>query len=528
MKTRTPQWFDLFHVSGTRRDFLRVGGSAVGIVALGAQGCSPGDRAVTGGSAYPFHLGVASGDPAPDSVVLWTRLAPAAVEAGGDPARDVSVDFEVAESDSFRTIVASGSVVAPAALGHSAHAEVGGLQPGREYFYRWLAAGETSPVGRTKTAPANDAPNDIFRFAYASCQQYEHGYYTAYRHMAEENLDLIVHLGDYIYESSWGQNLVRHHEGPEIITLDDYRARYTTYRSDPNLQAAHASAPWVVTWDDHEVDNNYADEVPEDDQSPADFILRRAAAYQAYYEFMPLRRSSMPRGPDLDLHRGLRFGTLLDMSVLDTRQYRDDQACGDRRGPSCLGREDPTRSLLGPDQREWLLGRLANADAHWNVLAQQVLMAELRGVADDGQPAFSMDTWDGYPAERGALIEAWAQTGTPNPIVITGDIHSHWAADIKADFRDTGSPTVASEFVGTSISSGGDGSDSTGWGAQYLPDNPHVKFHNGQRGYVSATVTPELWTSDHRVVPVVTEPDGPVETRASFVVEAGRPGVERA
>lgn len=526
-KTRTPRWYDLFHFRATRRDFLRVGGSAAGLVALGATGCNAGDRSMRRTPVEPFPWGVASGDPLPESVVLWTRLSPDAVAASGDPSRDLGVGYEIADSESFRNVVAAGSVAALADLGHSVHAEVGGLAPDREYWYRWLTGGETSPVGHTRTAPAPEASNGRFRFAFASCQQYEHGYYTAYRHMAEEELDLIVHLGDYIYESSWGSDLVRRHEGPETMTLEDYRARYSTYRSDADLQAAHASAPWVVTWDDHEVDNNYADEVPEDDQPREEFLLRRAAAYQAYYEFMPLRRSSMPRGPDLELHRALRFGRLVDMSVLDTRQYRDDQACGDRRGPSCPGREDPARSLLGSAQREWLLDRLRSADATWNVLAQQVLMAEARGATGDGTDTWSMDTWDGYPHERRALLEAMAAAGTPNPVVLTGDIHSNWAAELKTDFADEDRGPVASEFVGTSISSGGDGRDATEWGDTTLRENPHIKFHNAQRGYVRATVTPERWTSDYRVVPVVTRPYGEVETKARFVVEAGRAAVER-
>ena len=527
MKTRSPHWFDLFDARGTRRDFLQLSGSVVGLVALGATGCSRGEDALGRSPVYPFPLGVASGDPSPTSVVLWTRLAPEAVEASRDPAEDTSVDYELSDTDSFGRIVASGSVVAPAALGHSAHAEVEGLEPGRDYFFRWISGGEASPVGRTRTAPPPDADLDRFRFAFASCQQYEHGYYTAYRHMAAEHLDLIVHLGDYIYEGSWGSNLVRRHEGPEITTLDDYRARYTTYRSDADLQAAHASAPWVVTWDDHEVDNNYADEIPEDDQPLEQFMLRRAAAYQAYYEFMPLRRASMPTGPDMGLYRGVRFGRLLDMSVLDTRQYRTDQACGDRRG-NCAEREAPGRSLLGREQTEWLLGRLSSADARWNVLAQQVIMAELRSSGEGGEDAFSMDTWDGYPHNRRAILDLMASSGTPNPIVLTGDSHNHWAAELKPAFTDLSAQPVATEFAGTSISSGGDGQEMTSWGESALALNPHVKFHNGQRGYVAATVTPESWTSDYRVCPVITEPDGEVETRASFVVEDGDARLQRA
>lgn len=516
-------WYDLFRTRPTRRDFLRLGGSVAGLVALGAlPACATGRRVRF--TTDPFGLGVASGDPAPDGVVLWTRLGRAALEGAGAPADPVAVDWEIAEDEGFFRVARSGSALALPELGHSVHVEVEGLEPARPYFYRLTAGGVASPVGRTKTAPAAGASPSELRFAFASCQQYEHGYFTAFRHMAAEDLDLVVHLGDYIYEHTWGQNLVRHHEGPEILTLDDYRARYTTYRGDADLRAAHAAAPWVVTWDDHEVDNNYAADVPEDEQTRADFLLRRAAAYQAFYEFMPLRRSSMPAGPDMALYRRLRFGDLMEMSVLDTRQYRSDQPCGDGAKPTCAEHVEPDRTILGREQRDWLFRGLAESGARWNVLAQQVMVARLRGEGGTGEETWSMDKWDGYPEERQALLDVLAEAGTPNPVVLTGDIHSNWVADLWRDFEDEGSGVVGTEFVGTSISSGGDGQDMTGGGQRALSNNPHFRFYNGQRGYVTATVTPDRWTSDFRVVPVVTAPGGGVETRASFVVEDGRPG----
>ncbi len=521
MKTDDLQWYDLFRMRGTRRDFLRLGGSVAGLVALGSiPGCSPRDglRRV---ASYPFTLGVASGDPLPDSVVLWTRLAREALEGVGAHEGPVDVAYEIADTEGFTNIVRAGSVTAPAELGHSAHAEVRGLEPGREYFYRWIVAGEVSPVGRTKTAPSPAAAVDAFRFAFASCQQYEHGHYTAYHHMAQERLDLVVHLGDYIYERSWGTP-IRDHEGPEIMTLEDYRRRYYTYKSEPNLMEAHASAPWVVTWDDHEVDNNWAGSHPEDDQTPEAFLLRKAAAYQAYYEFMPLRRSSVPAGPEIQLYRALRFGNLLDMTVLDTRQYRDDQPCGDGTKPTCSEHTEPGRSILGTEQRDWLFDRLAASDARWNVMSQQVMVARLRGQNDEGDETWSMDKWDGYPEERGMLLEHLREV--TNPVVLTGDIHSNWVGDLHTDFEDTSSPVVGTEFTGTSISSGGDGVDMSAGGERTLSNNPHLKFYNGQRGYVACDVTPETWTSRYEVVPVVTEPDGEKVTRATFVVESGRPG----
>ena len=476
----------------------------------------------------PFYLGVASGDPGPDSIVLWTRLDPAVLRQADLAADALQIDYEVAADAGFARIERSGSIAATPELGHSAHADVRGLRPGVEYFYRWRIGGITSLAGRTRTAAAGAEDIDRFRFAFASCQQYEHGYYTAYRHMADEQFDLIAHLGDYIYESSWGENLVRRHEGPEIQTLADYRARYETYRSDLDLQAAHASAPWVVTWDDHEVDNNYAAAVAEDEQTPEQLLIRRAAAYQTWYEFMPVRLPVGRQGPDMPIHRRLRFGKLLEMSVLDTRQYRGDQACGDGRRPSCAGHRDPSRTLLGQAQKQWLFDGLGNADARWNVLAQQIMMASLRSVDANGEQLWPMDIWDGYPFERQQLLEALADADTPNPMVITGDIHSHWAAELKLDFDDSGSRAVGVEFVGSSISSGGDGEDSNDYGAALLANNPHVKFYNSQRGYVANTITPAQWQADFKVLPRVTVAREPIGIRRSYVVEDGDSRLQEA
>ena len=319
----------------SRRCFLRTSATLGSALALGGlpillHGAT---RRLGSLPADPFNLGVASEDPTPDSVVLWTRLANEVIAEVGAANDAVEVGFEISHSPSFRNILRRGAIAAVPELGHSAHADVRGLAADTEYFYRWQVGNATSPVGRTKTAPAGSSDNQKFRFAFASCQQYEHGFYTAYQHMAKEQMDLIVHLGDYIYERSWGQNLVRHHEGPEIVSLADYRNRYITYKSDRDLQAAHASAPWIVTWDDHEVDNNYASEISEDDQTPEQLMLRRAAAYQAYYEFMPIRLPVGRQGPAMPIYRRLRFGRLMEMDVLDTRQYRSDQACGDGRQP---------------------------------------------------------------------------------------------------------------------------------------------------------------------------------------------------
>ncbi len=476
---------------------------------------------------YPFTLGVAAGDPLRDSVVLWTRLAPAALSGGGMPDRPVDVRWEVAHDEAFSRVACRGSDVARPDLGHSVHVEPEGLEPGREYFYRFIAAGQASPTGRVKTAPAAPA---ALAFAFASCQQYEHGYYTAYRHMAQEDLDFVVHLGDYIYEYATnvyrapGGN-VRAHSGPEIITLEDYRNRYAQYKSDPDLQAAHAAFAWLVTWDDHEVDNNWADEVPEDGQPDEAFLRRRASAFQAFYEHMPLRRGAQPSGIDLRLYRRLAFGDLASFNVLDTRQYRSDQACGDGTDVGCEERLDPARTLTGDEQERWLLEGLGASRATWNVLAQQVFFAQRDFNADDTQ-RFSMDAWDGYKPNRDRILRFVQERNVANPIVLTGDVHNNWASDIKADFDDPASRTLGSEFVGTSITSGGNGSDSPNQAV--LDENAHIKFNNAQRGYVRCALDRATWRTDYRVVPYVKRPGAPVQTRASFVVEAGDPGLKPA
>lgn len=507
-----------------------MGGISTAAVLLGT-GVLSSNRALAQPNFFDdlFSLGVASGDPLPDGVVLWTRLAPdplAEDGSGGMPPENFGVRYEVSEDENFSRIVKRGAVEATPELGHSVHAEVSGLLPGREYYYRFKAGPEISPVGRTKTAPAHGAPLAALTFAFASCQNYPGGYYTAYRHMAEEDLDIIFHLGDYIYEGPAQGNIGRGHlPAREIYSLADYRVRTAQYKTDSDLRAAHASTPWVVTWDDHEVDNNYADDVSQDNDPPREFLERRARAYQAYYEHMPLRLSSIPRGPDMQLYRRLTFGDLAEFSVLDTRQYRSDQACGDGRDAGCEERLDPSRSITGEEQERWLLDGLGRSGAGWNVLAQQVFLAQ-RDFDSGPEQLFGMDSWDGYKASRDRILGGIVERGVRNPVVLTGDVHQNYAADLKANFDDPDSATIGSEFVGTSISSGGNGSDTSAAGREQLEENPHIKFYNRQRGYVRCTLTPKEWRSDYRVVPYVTTPGAPVFTRASFAIENGQPGLQ--
>ena len=510
----------------TRRSFLAAAG-AISSAALFSS-CATGRAARNVNfPAYPFQLGVASGDPAPDGVVIWTRLAPIPLEGGGMADEAVEVEWQVAEDEAMGKVVRKGRVTARPDWAHSVHVEVGGLQPERWYWYQFKAGAEVSPKGRTRTTAAASAVPARIRFAFASCQHYESGLFTPYQHMLREDLDLVVHLGDYIYEGPGRDNQIRKHVGPELTTLEHYRNRYAQYRTDPALQGMHASAPWLVTWDDHEVDNNYAAHISEEAHvTPAQLLARRAAAYKAYYEHMPLRARSLPNGPDMRLYRRVAFGRLVDFHVLDTRQYRSDQPCGDGTRQPCDEALNPDATLLGPNQRRWLEHGLERSSARWNVLAQQVMMGPIdRRVGPEVHK--SMDQWPGYEAERRALLEFFRDRKVPNPVVLTGDIHSNWANELYAGESLEGAP-VAAEFVGTSISSGGNGAQAPSALDRILAENPFLKFHNTERGYVSCEITPSEWKTQYRTVEYVTRPGAPLNTRASFRLENGSSRLIRA
>ena len=498
----------------TRRRFLQT---------LGALAVSPSAFA-----SFPFALGVASGYPSPDGVVLWTRLTGLL-----DPLA-VPVRWEIADDEAMKTIVMSGTAQAEPAWAHSVHVDVKGLAPERWYWYRFTAAGAESAVGRTRTAPLASAPHARLRFAFASCQQYEQGYFNAYRHIAADAPDLVAFLGDYIYESTWGKEHVRSHGSAEPYTLEDYRARYTLYRSDPDLQAAHAACPWIVTWDDHEVDNDYADDRPEDGMEREPFMARRTAAYRAYYEHMPLPRSMQPRGPDMRIHTHLDWGQLARFHILDTRQYRSWQACP-RKGRSggsntidiehCERLPRPGRSMLGRAQERWLEQSLGESRAAWNLVAQTTPMGQFDTKPGPGRRAWT-DGWDGYPAARGRLFNTFVEKRVKNPVVLSGDVHSFNASQLKLDFDDPAAPVVASEFVCTSITS-------QAWSQErlnrYLPDNPHMLLADSRyRGYARVELTPRRFQTDLRAMESVQQRDATCSTLATFVVEDGRPGPVRA
>ena len=484
-------------------------------------------------------LGVASGSPTHDSVVLWTRLAPEALSGSARSGNPVTVRWEIADDEKFDRVVQRGQAMANAALADSVHVEVAGLEPDRWYFYRFMAGDAQSAVGRTRTFPAPAAAAMRLRIAYASCQRWEHGYFSAYRHMRDENVDAVVFLGDYIYEYPNAKNAVRVPTGGWVRTLDDYRQRYALHKSDPDLQAMHAVCPWLVTWDDHEVQNDYAGLKEGQSGTPvADFAALRAAAYQAFYEHMPLRASVLTRalaglgsGAEMRIHSTVRFGTLASFHLVDDRQYRDPQVCNrdGRAGSSmvnpatCADWQDPRRTLLGAAQERWLDGVFAEGSKGWNVVGLQTLFGQRDFRPGPGQ-TFWNDGWDGYPAARARMIASMRRHSLANPVLLGGDVHQNWVGHVKADYANPLSASIGVEFCGTSITARADG----GQVRNQLAKNPHFVFADAERrGYGVVELTPKRLLASLRVVDDVTRRDTTIETLAKFSVEAGRPVIEQ-
>jgi alkaline phosphatase D len=480
----------------------------------------------------PFGLGIASGRPLPNSVVLWTRLMAADPADRLDGA--IAVGWSIAEDERMQKVVGSGQAAAEPRWGHSVHVDVGDLKPNRPYWYRFTVQGRASPIGRTRTAPDATERLATARFSFASCQMYEQGFYSAQRAIAEEELNAVMFVGDYIYEVSWGRDHVRHHEAGRPTTLEAYRNRYALYKSDRDLQAAHAAHPWIVTWDDHEVVNDYANDESPTDRDPKPFLPIRAAAYQAFWEHMPLSNKVKPAGPSFRLHDRYRFGDLAEIFVIDDRQYRSRNACSpqsldDRYLVDCAERLDPARTMLGAEQEAWFADGMKRAGTRWNLIAQQTLMAELDSGAigrRDGKHRYWADGWDGYPVARQKLLEAVAASPVRDTLVLGGDVHSFWATDLKHDYGAANAPTVATEFVGGSITSQTPPDAAT---QELVRRNPHIRYgRGGVNGYGVVALEPGQATISFRTVKSVKQQNSPVDTHARFVVEAGQPGVKPA
>ena len=531
----------LIHTAPTRRRLLQAAAaSGLGLIAApallryaGAQSWRAGD---------PFSLGVASGAPRPDGFVLWTRLAPEPLSGnpqtpGGMRGGDVAVGYEIATDPALRDIVRRGEATAERAFAYSVHLDVGGLQPGRPYWYRFMSGDAASRIGRAGTLPAPDSVPDRLRFGFVSCSDYEHGYFSAYRHLADENPEFVLYLGDYIYETIEERRptVRRHSDGIEAATLPTYRNRYAQYRLDPDLARLHAEVPALVTWDDHEVANDYADKWSERFDDPELFLMRRAAAYQAFYEHMPMRPIlSQPNGPIMRVYDRFTFGDLIEISLIDGRQYRSRPACyapPNKGGThletdaSCPDRREAGRTMMGFAQEAWLYSGLAHAKAQWNLIAQDVLMAQYHVKQNDAF-AFSTDDWDGYPANRTRFSSASttrkcpirsssAATSIRSSPTTCGSISTikarrSWRRNSSAPrSRHTDRPTILSRkrcrTIRTCISS------RAGAAAMSCVDL--------ERAHMQVQM---------RVVSDVRDPKADVATLRTFAVEGGKPGVVAA
>lgn len=466
----------------------------------------------------PFRLGVASGEPALDGFVLWTRVM--------DLTGDAVVGYDLAEDEGFRRIVRTGRTVARASRAGAVHLEVAGLNPGRPYFYRFHLGPAVSRTGRTATVPAG--PNRL-RLALTSCQHWEQGWFAAYRDIIAGEPDAVLQVGDYIYDASFG-------DGPDVrsfgasppTSLADYRARHALYRTDPELAAAHAALPFVVTFDDHEVENDYAGETSGRPGDPAAFLRRRAAAYQAYFEHMPLRPSALRPDGGVRLYRRLAWPGLATLHVLDTRQYRSPHPCAtpDERGgrivEACAAAVLPTGDMLGRAQGAWLDNSLAHETAPWSLIVQQTLFSRL--FLPQGDQARYSDVWDGYEASRGRVLTALGRPSVRNAVILGGDVHSFWLNDVLEDFGAPAARPVASEIV-TSCLAARNGPEALFGPAKRL--NPHVRLlDNAHAGYVRLELTRERMQVELRSVRNLADPLSACDRLASAQVEAGRPGFQ--
>ncbi|MGF1475316.1 MAG: alkaline phosphatase D family protein [Geminicoccaceae bacterium] len=508
-----------------RRELL-VGATGAGV----AAGLSGASLAQGRFNADPFVLGVASSTPRPHAVTLWTRLAPRPQEPTGgiDPVA-VPVDWELASDDAFGEVVARGTGIALPELAHSVRVTVDGLEPGRSYWYRFVAGDAESMTGRTRTLPASDANLNRVRFATTSCQHYEQGLFVAYDRMIEDDPDFVVHLGDFIYGVSRG-DFRNHSRKEEPATLEDFRLRHALYASDESLKRARASFPFYTVLDNH-------DALKDVDLDPA-ALVKRVAAYQAWYEHMPMAGGYTAGAASLYSHGGADFGDLLRLTVMDTRQFREDEdLCREFADPdfgftiyrpACDPVQEEARSMLGAAQEAWVAGRMAGSRQRWNNSFASTVLFSPFAMGHAGDRFVYESSWDYYPANRRRFLASVQDTGLSNPVILSADIHSNWAIDVTENPDDPESRTIGSEFLATSLASG--------WPPPLdepikanLTNNPHVHHYRGdQRGYMMHEVTPESWTTDMRVVDTILTTDARVSSQARFAVEAGRPGAQKA
>ncbi|WP_448852578.1 alkaline phosphatase D family protein [Corynebacterium sp. 335C] len=559
----------------SRRTVLRAGGALGAAGAAGAvfAGVAGAENAPAPGAPQPaapgeagghqvFQHGVASGDPLPNAVLLWTRVTSSPEDApGAEAGAPVNLAWQVATDEGFANVVAGATVTSDPAADNTVKVDADGLAPDTWYYYRFIVAdgpfaGQASTTGRTRTTPDPSASPGHLGIALTSCANWESGYFSAYRDMADNpDIDVVMCVGDYIYEygvDEYAGKLgpIREHQpAHEIITLADYRLRYGTYRTDKDLQAAHAMKPWMVTWDDHEVANNNwahgAENHTEGEEGP--FDARRDAAMKAYLEWLPVRAATIADGGHLYRHFG--FGDLAEIVMLDLRSYRNEElSFTDMRQT-----DDPSRSILGSDQFNYLAGRWRTSDAKWNIVGNSVMftpvlippmdpeatraVTQLLGMPEEGMP-YNLDQWDGYAAERRRVIQMMGDEGLDNVVFLTGDIHSSWACDVpNAPGRYPADGVAAVEIVCTSVSAPNiddivklpqDNPISHAAETALAAANRHVQWIEFDRhGYVAVHFHPDDIRAEYRLVEDKAVPDQPLHTAATFVARRGE-GIRRA
>ncbi len=513
----------------SRRDFLRragLGSAAIGTLSLlpGCESGSSGARA-PGAGTVEFRHGVASGDPLADRVMLWTRVS-------GLASGSISIDYLVCADAEMNVRVTGGSATTDSSRDYTVKVDVAGLQPATTYYYRFTVGEVRSPVGRTRTAASG--PTERLRVGVVSCASLAHGYFNAYRTLAERaDLDVVLHLGDYIYEYPTGEyGSVRAYEpAHEILTLDDYRTRHAQYKRDPDLQALHRQHPMINVWDDHETaDNSWRDGANNHTEGAEGvWQQRKAWAIQAYYEWLPIRQ--VDPQDRTRIYRDFSYGSLVDLLMLDTRIIDRDEPEGLPPLPGS-SIKDPDRRLIGPAQRDWLFERLSASTATWRLIGQQVVMHPWQFVglpqALGGGQQLNGDAWDGYQAERAAFIRHLRDNGINNTVILTGDVHSSWAADLTDDPNNpmaynplTGEGAVAAEFVATSITSPF-AVDIPEGQQVFLVNNPHIRYTDWDRkGYLLLDITPERLQGEWWYVDRFTEPGGTETFGRGYAMQAG-------
>jgi alkaline phosphatase D len=495
----------------SRRRFLGLTGAALALAGCSSEAgdAAPATTPTSGPTEapvgpYPFALGVASGDPDHSSVVLWTAV---------ERTEPTTVTVEVATDEAFAETVVSTTAEADPATGMTARLVVDGLDADTTHWYRFGLDGHRTPPARTRTAPApGTMPAEALEIGHLSCQRYSSGYWTALDDVAAQAPDIVVHCGDYVYETDRGG--VRPTEDTAPTTLEEYRALWRRYKAEPELQAAHAVAPWLVVWDDHEVEDNHQGTDPSDPPDGQAFLEQRAAAYRAWWEFTPTR-TAPPEGPSLRMHRTVDWGGLTRFVLVDTRQHRDDQPCGDDIGARCDGTDRV--SMLGAEQEAWVAAEAPAHDAVWTTVVQQVVLHQWRSLP--GNALWNLDQWDGYTGARRQLLGVLGDV--PDAVVLTGDVHSSWVSDLPRDFDDGSAPSVGVEFVTPGVSSSAP--DQLRTAAPLIElSSPHIAWsETSRRGWVLHRVTDERWTAEYRLVADADVPDSPIEVARTWTVRTG-------